>query len=154
MLAVINRIRDPRSLRVGQKLRIPNQPLRTVVEKASHLCAVYLGEVIVRLYWCSHGKPGHETPIATFTVGEKIHEPDWYFDGQIVPYGAKENPLGTHFVKFGHDIHQGFGIHGTWEPEKLGTEASLGCIRLHNQDIAEYFALVPRGTKVEIRANH
>lgn len=46
------------------------------------------------------------------------------------------------------------GIHGTNEPDSIGTEASHGCIRMHDADITrlvEEFGL-PLGTPVEIVA--
>lgn len=41
-------------------------------------------------------------------------------------------------------------IHGTNEVEKLGTQASHGCIRLSPQDAATLFDLVPLGTEMLI----
>ena len=41
-------------------------------------------------------------------------------------------------------------IHGTPEAEKLGTPASLGCIRMSNADVIELFDLVEPGTVVDI----
>ncbi len=53
-------------------------------------------------------------------------------------------------VAEGPDEHQGFGIHGTKFPESIGTEASMGCIRMRNQEVEELYDLVPRGTQVHI----
>jgi lipoprotein-anchoring transpeptidase ErfK/SrfK len=133
-IATINRIRDPRSLQKDQLLRIPTDRIHVVVEMKSFLTAVYLGTDLVRLYWCSHGKPGHETPVTSFVVGEKIPKPDWY-------------------VKFKHDSFSGFGIHGTTEPDRMMEEVSLGCIRLRNEDIEEFFRLVPRGADVRVASS-
>lgn len=44
-----------------------------------------------------------------------------------------------------------YGIHGTNEPDSIGTYASGGCIRLNNNDILELYNLVPVGTKVLIK---
>ena len=41
-------------------------------------------------------------------------------------------------------------IHGTPEAQKLGTPASLGCIRMSNADVIELFDLVMTGTVVDI----
>jgi hypothetical protein len=41
-------------------------------------------------------------------------------------------------------------IHGTAEEHLIGKQASHGCIRMKNRDIAELFDLVPRGTRVDI----
>ncbi|MDR3425711.1 MAG: L,D-transpeptidase [Alphaproteobacteria bacterium] len=42
-------------------------------------------------------------------------------------------------------------IHGTNREDLLGTPASLGCVRISNQDIIELFDLMPEGSGVEIR---
>ena len=41
-------------------------------------------------------------------------------------------------------------LHGTNHEASLGQPESHGCIRLANADIIELFALVPRGTRVDI----
>ena len=41
-------------------------------------------------------------------------------------------------------------LHGTNHEAKLGQPVSHGCIRLSNADIIELFALIPRGTRVDI----
>ncbi len=42
------------------------------------------------------------------------------------------------------------GIHGTNEPDKLGTRVSAGCIRLHDNDITRLVEFLPLGTPVEV----
>ncbi|MCL9761813.1 L,D-transpeptidase [Frankia sp. AiPa1] len=42
------------------------------------------------------------------------------------------------------------GLHGTNRPDLVGTDASLGCIRLRNADIAELAGMVPVGTPIVI----
>ena len=44
-----------------------------------------------------------------------------------------------------------YGIHGTNEPNSIGTHASGGCIRLNNHDILELYDMVPINTKVIIK---
>ncbi|MGI9608237.1 MAG: L,D-transpeptidase [Acidimicrobiales bacterium] len=42
------------------------------------------------------------------------------------------------------------GIHGTNEPETLGTAVSSGCIRLHNDDVGRLVEFLPLGVPVEV----
>jgi len=42
------------------------------------------------------------------------------------------------------------GIHGTNEPDKIGTKVSSGCIRLRNEDIEQLADTLPLGVPVEI----
>jgi lipoprotein-anchoring transpeptidase ErfK/SrfK len=56
----------------------------------------------------------------------------------------KENPLGEHWIELrgiaGDALGQErYGIHGTNEPQSIGQSASLGCIRMHNADVAEVY---------------
>lgn len=41
-------------------------------------------------------------------------------------------------------------IHGTSEEDKIGTPASIGCIRMRNADVVELYRLVESGTEVLI----
>ena len=41
-------------------------------------------------------------------------------------------------------------IHGTSEEDKIGTPASIGCIRMLNKDVVELYRLVDTGTEVLI----
>ncbi|RME39135.1 MAG: L,D-transpeptidase, partial [Planctomycetota bacterium] len=43
------------------------------------------------------------------------------------------------------------GIHGTIEPDSIGRSVSLGCIRMHNEDVEEvYKYLVERHSTVVV----
>lgn len=41
-------------------------------------------------------------------------------------------------------FHGGYAIHGTYDIKRLGRPASHGCIRLHPQNAAAFFAMVQR----------
>src|SRR5215208_6184673 len=59
----------------------------------------------------------------------------------VIPGGAPNNPMG-----FGALTLSGgeYAIHGTNRPESIGKFASYGCIRMHNEDIADLFERVDR----------
>jgi hypothetical protein len=93
-----------------------------------------------------------------------------YADGRVVPLGdAKEGheiiaggnivipPFGTNQRKYKGvlgthrlDLGDGYGIHGTDEPESIGHSVSHGCVRLRNEDIARLYPMVEVGTPVYI----
>ncbi len=105
-------------------------------------------------YRVGTGKFG-TTPTGTFVIKDKIEEPPWWRpDGKMVPFGDKENVLGTRWMSLeatgDTQPVRGYGLHGTWEPETIGNQASAGCIRLLNEDVEELFLLVPSGTGVVI----
>ncbi|MFO1051302.1 MAG: L,D-transpeptidase family protein [Planctomycetota bacterium] len=149
-LQLVNRISNPNVIREGQVIKIPVQPVHAVLFKSAFVLGVYVGDVMVRAYRCAHGKEGHETPEATFAIGETVERPDWHYNGESIAYGDPRNPLGSHFVKFLHESYSGFGAHGTNEPDTIGTQASLGCIRMGAEDIIEFASFMPRGTEVVV----
>jgi lipoprotein-anchoring transpeptidase ErfK/SrfK len=65
----------------------------------------------------------------------------------VIPGGAPNNPMG-----FGALTLSGgeYAIHGTNRPESIGKFASYGCIRMHNEDIADLFERVDVGTLVVV----
>ncbi|GIQ63086.1 hypothetical protein PACILC2_16540 [Paenibacillus cisolokensis] len=44
-----------------------------------------------------------------------------------------------------------YAIHGTDEPETVGGDNSLGCVRMLREDLEELYDLVPIGTEVVIK---
>jgi lipoprotein-anchoring transpeptidase ErfK/SrfK len=65
--------------------------------------------------------------------------------------GGPRSPLGARAMYlFGEAGDLGYRIHGTTEPETIGTNVSSGCIRMINQDIAHLYARVAIGTPVVV----
>ncbi|MCF8476943.1 MAG: L,D-transpeptidase [Pseudolabrys sp.] len=65
--------------------------------------------------------------------------------------GGPDNPLGPralYLYRNGRDTY--FRLHGTTEPETIGSAVSSGCIRLFNQDIIDLFDRVKVGTTVKV----
>jgi lipoprotein-anchoring transpeptidase ErfK/SrfK len=65
--------------------------------------------------------------------------------------GGPDNPLGPralYLYRDGHDTF--FRLHGTIEPETIGSAVSSGCIRLFNQDIIDLYDRVKVGTHVKV----
>lgn len=88
---------------------------------------------------------GRVTALGGGTEGHEITA-----GGNIVipPFGTNQRKykgvLGTHRLEMG----DGYGIHGTDQPESIGKSASHGCVRLLNADIAKLYDMVPVGTPV------
>lgn len=65
--------------------------------------------------------------------------------------GGLENPLGARALYLYRDKRDMyFRLHGTNEPESIGSAVSSGCIRLFNQDIIDLYNRVPLGTPVMV----
>lgn len=67
--------------------------------------------------------------------------------------GGPHSPLGARAMYlFGDGRDLGYRIHGTTEPETIGTEVSSGCIRMVDQDIVHLYSRAALGTKVLVLA--
>ena len=71
--------------------------------------------------------------------------------GEGVP-GGPRSPLGARAMYLyglnGGDL--GYRIHGTTEPETIGTNVSSGCVRMVNQDIIHLYSRTPAGSHVVV----
>ena len=135
------------SIRPGDSLKVCTEKFSILVDKSSNTLALKQGERLVKVYSVGTGKKG-STPVGEFKITNKMAEPEWFKPGGgVVPYGDPGNLLGTRWM--GIDS-PGYGIHGTWEPDSIGKQASAGCIRMLNADVEELFKIVPVGTKVRI----
>ena len=90
-------------------------------------------------------------------VSQKQEWPDWRVPAEMIgrqPYlprfmaGGPGNPLGARALYLGHTV---FRIHGTNQPETIGTAVSSGCFRLVNPDVIDLYDRIPVGTKVIVR---
>lgn len=117
------------------------------VSKQQFVMTLYNDEVLYRYYRIGIGREDR-TPTGDFVINSRIFHPAWTPPGKSIPYGSPENVLGTHWLGLtpvgGTDpTLSGYGIHGTWEPDTIGTAASSGCIRLRNEEIEEVFDFMP-----------
>ncbi|WP_234340324.1 L,D-transpeptidase [Gorillibacterium timonense] len=111
------------------------QPLEIIVDRRNHRLAVVSGRVILRNYPVGLG--GKRTPTGVFEISEKVKNPNGRSDGD---FGSRGMTLSA----------TDYAIHGTNEPESIGKDESLGCIRVGKDDLEELFDLTPMGTKVTI----
>lgn len=104
--------------------------------------------VPIKSYPISIGTELNPSVLAETTIINKVIDPTYYppRGGEPISPGP-ENPVGTRWLGLGF---VGYGIHGTNNPQSIGTPASSGCIRMQNADIEELFPLVKVGTKVQL----
>ena len=154
------------NLQLGRIIKVINGPLHARVDKSSFVMDVFgydgSGDPI---YVCSYpvglGKDD-KTPIGSWEViaGSKVTNPSWRDDenGQYYAPDDPQNPIGEYWIAIeGTDAQtrskRGFGIHGTIEPQSIGTEASRGCIRLADEDIKSVFYMLTdhsQGSTIQI----
>jgi lipoprotein-anchoring transpeptidase ErfK/SrfK len=61
--------------------------------------------------------------------------------------GGPENPLGARAMYLGNSIYR---IHGSNEPDSIGSAVSSGCIRMTNEDVEDLYRRVKVGTRVTV----
>ena len=132
---------------VGMKLKVEKTPFSVEVSIPKNILWLKQGKHFVKKYKVSTGKGGN-TPVGNFKIANKLIKPTWYYDDKVIPPGDPKNGLGSRWMGF--DL-KGYGIHGTIEPEKIGRLASLGCVRMRNEDVEELFDLIPIGTPITVR---
>jgi lipoprotein-anchoring transpeptidase ErfK/SrfK len=128
----------------GRQLKVWNAPFTILVDKSQNSLILRSGDDVIKTYVVSTGKD-NSTPVGTFTIVNKLTDPTWFRAGAVVPPSSPENILGTRWLGF--DL-AGYGIHGTTEPEKLGQQVTLGCVRMANPEVEELYTIVPVGTEV------
>jgi lipoprotein-anchoring transpeptidase ErfK/SrfK len=72
-------------------------------------------------------------------------------DNEYIMPGGPKNPLGARALYlFQNGVDTYFRIHGTTQPQTIGSSISNGCIRLTNEHVADLYDRVPVGTVVTV----
>ena len=118
--------------------------------------SLYLNEKLYRVYKVGVGRQDR-TPVGVFEILNKSREPSWSPPGrEPLPYGHPDNIIGTRWMGLkpveGTDPYiSGYGIHGTVDPDSIGTPSSAGCVRLRNEQVEELFDFIPEPTAEKTR---
>lgn len=145
-LARLNQV-SPQRIRAGQRLKLVRGPFGAVVELNDYCLTIHLQGYYVKRYPIGIGKDG-STPLGKFAVLNKVVNPQYTDpDGRVIDSDDPQNPLGERWI----DLGNGYGIHGTIEPETIGQAASRGCLRLLDHDIIEVYDFLVVGSEVVIR---
>lgn len=157
LLARVNGIADKNRIRAGQTIKTIKGPFHASVSKSKFRLDMFVQDVLVKSYSVGLGADG-STPTGQWRVAVKLVNPTYYppRGGDILSADDPTNPLGERWIGLvgvsGEALGQErYGIHGTIEPESIGKNASLGCIRLRNADVeALYDFLVEKHSTITI----
>ena len=142
------------------RFRTPEKPGTILVKTHRRRLFFVLGDGFAIRYGVAVGKEGFDWA-GIAKVGRKVEWPVWTPPAQMIERrpelakyangmpGGEDNPLGARAIYLfdgGRDTL--FRIHGTNEPESIGTAASSGCIRMLNAEVTELYDNVTIGTKV------
>jgi lipoprotein-anchoring transpeptidase ErfK/SrfK len=144
-LARLNRV-DPARIRAGQKLKVIKGPFSAIVDLSDFELTVHCHGYYVFRFPVGIGRDG-ATPLGTFPVRDKVVNPP--YDGPEGSFAADDpaNPIGERWISLG----DGYGIHGTIEPDSVGNSESRGCVRMHDKDVEIVYDLLTIGSEVVIQ---
>lgn len=167
LITRINRIADPGKMGLNQRIKLIKGPFHAVVSKSAFRMDVFSNttdsqgnRIFIKSMSVGLGEHG-STPIGSFVVKpkSKLVNPKWVNPRTGEKFAADDpkNPIGERWIGLvGTDktteLLSGYGIHGTIEPESIGTEKSMGCVRLADKDVELVYELLFEGAStVEIR---
>ncbi len=139
----------------GNVLHVYTADWNIWVSKTDFLLLVKDGDRVIKAYDIGIGAQ-NRTPVGTFHINVKQSDPAWDKPGYgKIPAGHPDNVLGTRWMGLKPidetpKTLKGYGIHGTTEPDTIGTAASQGCVRMLNTDVEELCRIVPYRTLVVI----
>lgn len=163
MIQEINGIRNPALIRQGQRLKLPDGTFHAMVSKREYVLDLWLenedGRVIIASMPVGLGEL-NGTPTGSFRVrsNSKLKNPQWKNPrtGEFFLPDDPENPIGERWIGLeGTDDTNrdmlGIGIHGTIDPDSIGDDRSMGCVRMLDADVRRvYDALTTRGSTILI----
>ncbi|WP_407523392.1 L,D-transpeptidase [Methylobacterium oryzisoli] len=134
----------------------PYGPGTIVVSTSERRLYYVMGGGQALRYGIGVGRPGF-TWGGQQSITMKREWPDWRPPSQMLRRrpdlprymkGGPENPLGARAMYLGGTLYR---IHGSNEPETIGTAVSSGCIRMTNDDVIDLYARAKVGTRVVVQ---
>ena len=149
----------------GTKIQVPNvakkpsqaKVAKVVVDKTARTVRALDGDgKLISFYPASVGSEERPAPSGTLPIRSVAENPTYTYRPKLKFKGVKatkpftiapgpNNPVGNTWI----DLGDGFGIHGTPEPQNISKTESHGCVRLTNWDAEALGKMVHRGIKVE-----
>ncbi len=156
LIARINQIADPSKIRLGQNIKLVRGPFHAVVHKSAHRLDIFHGSpadpdswLYIKSFDVGLGS-NDGTPVGEFVVSaNKLENPGW-----VNPRDAREqyspddpdNPIGEYWIGITgvgqYSSLTSLGLHGTIDPSSIGSDESMGCVRLADGDIDVVYELL------------
>lgn len=142
----------------GQAKPGDNAVARIVIDKtARELRAFDDRDRLLAYYPASVGSEEKPAPSGVVHVTRIARNPSYTYNPDYAFKGVRtdekftikpgpNNPVGLVWIAL---EGEGYGIHGTPEPEKVGKTASHGCVRLTNWDALDLAVMTKKGVPVE-----
>lgn len=156
---------DARKLPAGKGVQVINGPVHARVDKSDYRMDLYVEDpdglrIYLKSYTVGLGE-FDSTPIGRWVVkpGSKVGPanggPSWTNPRTLKHYDRNDPdiPIGEYWMALeGIDDNtrdkKGYGIHATNDPESIGRQESMGCIRMRDEDIDQVFYTLFEGASV------
>jgi lipoprotein-anchoring transpeptidase ErfK/SrfK len=135
--------------------RTTEPPGTIVVDTPGRFLYLVQGNSRAIRYGIGVGRDGFQWS-GLLNITRKAEWPDWTPPPEMItrqPYlprfmaGGPGNPLGARALYLGNTVYR---LHGTNQPQTIGSAVSSGCFRLVNSDIIDLYERVPVGTRVVV----
>jgi len=136
----------------------PTRVLRIVADKSRTAVEAYAEDgSLVAVYPATIGSDDTPTPDGETTVTKAFKNPWYTYDPRKLDFKEVQtnrvlklapgpnNPVGAVWIDL---KREGYGIHGTPEPQQISKTSSHGCVRLTNWDALDLADLVEPGAQV------
>ncbi|MFG0286077.1 MAG: L,D-transpeptidase family protein [Phycisphaerales bacterium JB039] len=148
-IARVNRLSSADRISVGQTMKLVRGPFHAIVDKSEFRMDLYAGPgenpgdwIYITSRPVGLGESG-ATPTGVFVVRResKLINPVWTNPrtGEMYDADDPDNPIGERWIGLrglaDAAAFAGYGIHGTIEPESIGQERSMGCVRMLAEDV-------------------
>jgi len=150
----------------GHTILIANIPTRSLQEKVNRITvdkakqelrAFDASGKLLAYYPATVGSEEKPAPSGTLKVTAVKKNPTYHYNPAYAFKGVRatkpftiepgpNNPVGVVWIGL---TGEGYGIHGTPEPGKVGKTQSHGCVRLTNWDALQLASIVSKGTSVD-----
>lgn len=136
--------------------RSTEAPGTIIVHTADRFLYVVQGNNRALRYGIGVGRDGF-TWSGLKRIVRKAEWPDWTPPDEMIqrqPYlprfmaGGPGNPMGARALYIGGTVYR---IHGTNQPQTIGSAVSSGCFRLTNKEIIDLYERISVGTKVIVK---
>jgi lipoprotein-anchoring transpeptidase ErfK/SrfK len=149
----------------GTKIMVPSvarkpseaKVAKVVVDKSQRTVrALDSDGKLISFYPASVGSEERPAPNGTLPIRSVVENPTYHYTPKLKFKGVKtqkpftvaagpKNPVGNMWI----DLGDGYGIHGTPDPQHIGKTESHGCVRLTNWDAQALGKMVRKGIKVD-----
>jgi lipoprotein-anchoring transpeptidase ErfK/SrfK len=147
---------DPKWQKTAVLYRTVEPPGTIVINTRERFLYVIQGGGRALRYGIGVGRDGFQWQ-GLVKITRKQEWPDWTPPAEMIerqPYlprfmaGGPGNPLGARALYLGNTVYR---IHGTNQPQTIGSAVSSGCFRLTNPDVIDLYDHIPVGTKVVVQ---